>query len=284
MNGDSRGRAYGGIGARASMPFSKLYDGVESELLNINGIYHKMTFAGNYYSAWSNTPSSVLPQPDRLNDDATQQSVRDMTPNQQTYVPVRGRQHAVQFAALRSTALCHSALVDMRVDTLDSIQVLQGETAQRWQTKRGYPGMEHTVDYVTLDLSASFFPAKDHDNFGHSVAFLEYDFTWAVGDNNGFTSSGWVDPFAFGTRYWNIGGYFIRPTAPTSRSPIAVSSPFTANWSARRSRTLQSEILRIVLDRLRSKGYQQPEQPVEPDADGHRPDLVDRLQLQRAAE
>jgi hypothetical protein len=42
------------------------------------------------------------------------------------------------------------------------------------------------------------------------VAFVEYDATWAVGDNNGLTSSGWVDPFAFGTRYWNIAGYFTR--------------------------------------------------------------------------
>ena len=59
-------------------------------------------------------------------------------------------------------------------------KVLQADVRQRWQTKRGYPGMEHVVDYLTLDVSASFFPHPDRDNFGKSVAFLEYDSTWNV--------------------------------------------------------------------------------------------------------
>jgi hypothetical protein len=216
LNGDAQGRAYGGIGARASMPLSKLYEDAESELLNIHGIYHKMTFAGNYYSAWSNTPSNILPQLDRFNDDATQQSVRDMTPWQQTYVP--GAAGNMLFnAPLYSPYAIYSPqqyalrrLVDTRVDALDTVQVVQAEIRQRWQTKRGYPGAEHTVDYITLDLSGSYFPAPDRDNFGHTAAFLEYNATWAVGDNNGFISSGWIDPFAFGTRYWNVAAYFTR--------------------------------------------------------------------------
>ncbi len=211
INGDSRGRLYGGVGTRASVPFSKLYDGVHSELLNINGIYHKMTFAGNYYNAWSNTPSSLLPQLDRMNDDAAQQSVRDMRPWQQTYVEGAAGNMLFNSPLYDPRLYAIRRLVDTRADTLDSVQVVQGEIRQRWQTKRGYPGMEHTVDYITFDLSASLFPEKNRDNFGHLVSFVEYDATWAVGDNNGFTSSGWVDPFAFGTRYWNVASYFNRP-------------------------------------------------------------------------
>ena len=211
LNGEGRGRFYGGGGARASLPFSKLYEGAESELFNVHGIYHKMTFVGNYYNAWSNTSQSVLPQLDRLNDDATEQSVRDMTPWQTTYVEGTAGEALFNSPLYNPRLYALRRLVDTKVDSLDTIQVVQGEIRQRWQTKRGYPGMEHTVDYVTLDLSASFFPAKNRDNFGNAVSFLEYDATWAVGDRNGFTSSGWIDPFEFGTRYWNIAAYFNRP-------------------------------------------------------------------------
>jgi hypothetical protein len=71
--------------------------------------------------------------------------------------------------------------------------------------------MEHTVDWLTLDLSASFYPAADRDNFGRGVSFIEYDTAWYVGDQTAVTSSGWFDPFDSGTRFWNIGTYLTRP-------------------------------------------------------------------------
>jgi hypothetical protein len=210
--GDQRGRLYGGAGSRVSMPLSRLYSDVESEYFNLHGLFHKMTFSANYYSAWSDTPFNLLPQLDRLNDDTTQQAWRDVTPWQMTYVAGAAGQALFNSTPWYNPRLyAIRRLVDDRVDTLDTIQVVQADIRQRWQTKRGYEGMEHTVDYFTLDLSASFFPAKNRDNFGHPVSFLEYNATWAVGDRNGFTSSGWMDPYAFGTRYWNIGAYFNRP-------------------------------------------------------------------------
>ena len=39
-------------------------------------------------------------------------------------------------------------LVDDRVDTMDGIEEPQIDSRQRLQTKRGYPGMEHTVDWM----------------------------------------------------------------------------------------------------------------------------------------
>jgi hypothetical protein len=85
--GDGRGRLYGGAGVRASVPFSRLYENVDSELLNLHGLYHKVSFNANYYNAWSNTRASILPQLDRLNDDATQQSLQDIKPWLPIYVP-----------------------------------------------------------------------------------------------------------------------------------------------------------------------------------------------------
>jgi hypothetical protein len=88
---------------------------------------------------------------------------------------------------------------------------LQADLRQRFQTKRGYPGMEHTVDWLSLDLSASYFPAETRDNFGKPISFIEYDAAWYVGDQTAITSGGWFDPFDPGTRYYNIGAFLNRP-------------------------------------------------------------------------
>src|SRR4051812_40996948 len=42
LNGDADGRLYGGGGTRASLPLSRLYPNVQSELFNLNGLYHKV--------------------------------------------------------------------------------------------------------------------------------------------------------------------------------------------------------------------------------------------------
>jgi hypothetical protein len=203
LPGDARGRFYGGGGLRASLPFSRLYPDITSDLFDLNGIYHKVTLAGNYFAAYSDTPLSILPQLDRLNDDTTDQAIRDITPQQINLNSVNG-------LALSSSPIFNPQLyairrlVNWRTDTLDSIQVLQTDFRQRWQTKRGFPGQQHIVDWLTLDFSASIFP-NSADNFGENVAFLEYDLQWNVGDRTSFVSSGWFDPFNIGARYFNFG-------------------------------------------------------------------------------
>ena len=96
-------------------------------------------------------------------------------------------------------------------DTLDDINVLQVDLRQRLQTKRGYPGMEHTVDLVSLVTSASYYPDAARDNFGHPFAFLEYDFLWNLGDRTAFSSTGWFEPYDHGSKYYTFGTYFNRP-------------------------------------------------------------------------
>ena len=59
------------------------------------------------------------------------------------------------------------------------------DVRQRWQTKRGYPGFQHIVDWMTLDVSATYFPNSVRDNFSQPFAFLEYDYVWNVGDRTG---------------------------------------------------------------------------------------------------
>jgi hypothetical protein len=101
-------------------------------------------------------------------------------------------------------------VVENRLDTIDDMNVLQADVRQRFQTKRGYPGMEHTVDFLTLDVSASYFPDASRDNFGHPFSFLEYGTVWNVGDRTALVSDGWFEPYDGGSRYWNAGVHLNR--------------------------------------------------------------------------
>ncbi len=84
--------------------------------------------------------------------------------------------------------------MDNRIDTLDSIEELQFDVRQRWQTKRGFPGEQHIVDWMTLDVSGAFFPEENRDNFGKPFGLLQYDYVWNVGDLTALTSSGFFRP------------------------------------------------------------------------------------------
>jgi hypothetical protein len=75
--------------------------------------------------------------------------------------------------------------------------------------------MQHTVDWLTLDLSTSIFPNATRDNFGNAVGFIEYDATWNVGDRTALVSSGWVDPFNIGAKYFTFGSFLNRPDRTT---------------------------------------------------------------------
>jgi hypothetical protein len=62
-----------------------------------------------------------------------------------------------------------------------------------------------------LDLSGSYFPDVERDNFGQSFAFLQYDYVWNIGDQTALTSSGWMDPIGDGPRVFTVGAYLNRP-------------------------------------------------------------------------
>jgi hypothetical protein len=210
VNGTDTGRIYGGGGLRASLPFSRIFPDIESEFFNLNGINHKIVFSTNYYIAGTNVGFNQLPQLDRLDDDATDQAIRDITPKQPQINPTDGVFLATSpLFNLQRYAI--RRLVDTNTDTLDNIQELQMDVRQRWQTKRGYPGQQHIVDFMTLDLSATYFPAANRDNFGHDFAFLQYDWLWNIGDRTSLQSTGWVDPIDKGARVFTVGAYLDRP-------------------------------------------------------------------------
>lgn len=210
VNGNGEGRLYGGGGVRASVPLSRLFPDVQSDLFNLDGIFHKIVFSGNYYNAQSSTHINQLPQLDRLNDDASDQALRDIYPRQPALNPSNAtflQTNAIvdpQIYALRR-------LIDNRVDTLDTLDVLQLGVRQRLQTKRGFPGSEHVVDWMTLDLQGSIFPHSNRDNFGQLLGVLQYDWLWNIGDRTSLLSNGWMETLEGGPKVFNIGTVFNRP-------------------------------------------------------------------------
>ncbi|MFO0845032.1 MAG: hypothetical protein U0797_22020 [Gemmataceae bacterium] len=209
LDGQEVGRAWGGGGVRAGLPLSRLYPDVESELFNLKGINHKMVFGANYFYARTNEPYTRFAQLDRLNDDATNLMLIEFKP----YEPVYNNRAGLALATspyYDPQTYAIRRLVDNRIETLDNIQVLQLDLRQRWQTKRGFPGFEHIVDWMTLDTSVSYFPQPDQ-NFGKTFSFLEYLYTWNVGDRLTIESFGWYDPQEDGARVYTVGAFFNRP-------------------------------------------------------------------------
>jgi hypothetical protein len=242
LNGNDDFRLYGAGGVRASIPFSRLFPDVQSDLLNLDGIYHKIVMTGNFYWAHSDRSHLDFPQLDRLNDDQSDQTLRDIRPQQPALNPSNATFLNSGFFDPQLFAL--RKLVDNYIDTLDSIEEVNLDLMQRWQTKRGMPGAEHIIDWMTLDLSVAFFPQPNRDNFGQVVNFLAYDWSWAVGDRLSLFSSGWFDPHPEAARVWSFGADYNRPDNSSlyigyrqidpllSRQVIAsINVPFSAKYS-----------------------------------------------------
>ncbi|HMP01769.1 MAG TPA: LPS assembly protein LptD [Gemmatales bacterium] len=217
LDGEGAGRLVGGGGVRFAMPLTRLYPDISSLFFNLKGINHKVSLEGEYRYMRSNVDFRRLPLVDRLDDDATDQARRDLrlyylgmlTPS---LAPLQANQVTLatsplfdpQFFALRRGLLDYP-------EVLDDLQFLRMEVRQRWQTKRGMPGQEHIIDWMTLNLAGTWFPEARRDNFDKPFAFLEYDYSWHVGDRTTFLSSGWVDPISSGARYFNAGLFIERP-------------------------------------------------------------------------
>ncbi len=211
IEGEGQPRFLGGAGLRASIPFSRLYPEIQSDFFNVDSIYHKINFSTNYLYARSSVSYSVLPQLDRLNDDTTDQAMRDLQYRQIFINPSNAAFLTNVNGLVNPQTYAIRRLIDSRIDTLDSINVFQFNLENRWQTKRGIAATEHVVDWMTLNLGASLFPQPTRDNFGEHWGILEYDWIWNIGDRTALVSNGWMEPVNGGPRVFNIGGNINRP-------------------------------------------------------------------------
>lgn len=200
-------RLYGQAGIRASLPLWRVDPTVQSALLNVNGLAHKIVFETDIFYADANRDVAQLPMYDPFDDDAVEESRRVFSFT--TFGGVIPDQFDPRYFAVRSGL--QRWVNSPSLELADDLTLARLGVRQRWQTKRGLPGQERIIDWILLDVQGSVYPDADRDNFGQEFGQLDYDFRWHVGDRFTLLSDGYFDFFADGLRSISIGGLLSRP-------------------------------------------------------------------------
>jgi hypothetical protein len=207
LNGDDLNRAYWQAGVRSSLPMWSVDPTVESDLFNVHGLAHKVVFEAEFAFAESNQDLSLLPLYDQLDDNSIEsQRHRFIVYNFGGAIPP---QFDERFYAVRNGM--GGWVTAQSTEVVEDLTVVRLGARQRWQTKRGMPGREHIIDWVTLDTNISLFPDPNRDNFGEVPGLMDYDFRWHVGDRLTFVSDGIFDVFNQGQKTVSVGGFLTRP-------------------------------------------------------------------------
>ncbi len=210
LNANDMTRLYGQAGVRMSLPFSSVDTEAQSELFNVNGLAHTVILNADAFYADSSQDLTNLPLYDQIDDDSQEHFRRRL--KFQTFglpagTPVPAR-FDERFFAVRSNL---QGNVTSPTEIAEDLEMVRFGVNQRWQTKRGLPGRERIIDWITLDAGVSFFPDPNRDNFGEEVGMGTYDFRWHVGDRVTLLSDGFADVFANGLKTVSIGGLITRP-------------------------------------------------------------------------
>ncbi|WP_184306037.1 organic solvent tolerance protein OstA [Aporhodopirellula rubra] len=207
VDGDSVTRLWGGGGIRANLPFSRVDSTIQSSLLNVRGLAHKVDLSAEYFYADSDTDYQDLPLYDPLDDNA-QEEFRRVFIND-TFGGTLADQYDPRNYALRQGIQRN---VTSPSDTVaDDLQQLRLGMKHRFQTKRGLPGRERIVDLFRLDIETILFPKQDRDNFGETLGPTIYDAQYNLGDRVTLLSDGYIDWFDEGLRSFSGGVRTSRP-------------------------------------------------------------------------
>ena len=100
----------------------------------------------------------------------------------------------------------------------------------RWQTKRGRPGAQHIIDWLTFDMNAVWFAQPGRDNFAQNFGLVNYDMRWHLGDRFSVLSDGQADLFGDGLRTISGGILINRPLKGNGYVGFrSFDGPFRAN-------------------------------------------------------
>ncbi len=202
-------RAYGQAGIRGSLPFWSVNSQVQSPLWNLNGLAHKVVLDADFFWADANQEYQQLPLYNALDDDASEHFERRFIQNLYGGTAGLPLTYYSQTYALRSGL--QNYVTAPTAEIADDLTVARMGVRQRWQTKRGQPGQERIVDWISLDVEGSLFPREDRDNFSEVLGLLNYDFSWHVGDRFSVLSDGFFDFFAGGLQTASVGAMLTRP-------------------------------------------------------------------------
>lgn len=212
LDGDDLTRVYGQVGIKASLPVWRVDPSVQSVLWNVNGLAHKVNFDLDAFYADASQDLDELPLYDPLDDDAQEHFRRRFAFD--TFGIAPGGDVPLEFDeryfALRSGI--QGWVTSPSAEIADDLAIIKLGVRQRWQTKRGLPGRERIIDWITLDMQTILFPDSQRDNFGNAdFGMFDYDFRWHVGDRFTLVSDGYFDFFSQGLRTASFGANAGRP-------------------------------------------------------------------------
>lgn len=208
IGGNDMQRLYGQGGVRAALPFWSVNPDIQSELLNVNGLAHKVVFDVDASFAQANRDLSLFPLYDNIDDDTQEQFRRRFAFN--TFGGIVPPQFDERSYALR-TGLGGNVTTPA-AEVVDDLSVVRMGVRQRLQTKRGPANKPRIIDWMTLDTEMVYFPRADRDNFGENFGLARYDYRWHIGDRLTLLSDGGFDFFNQGQNTISVGATLTRPT------------------------------------------------------------------------
>ncbi len=195
-------RLYMQTGVRASAPFWAVNPNVRDPLFNLDGLAHKVVFDGEVSYADASRDINEFALWDEIEDN-TLEDIR-----RRQFFPTIPALQDPRFYMVRSGM--QSWVAAPTTEVVDDLSVGRVGMRHRLQTKRGAPGQQHVVDWLTFDTNASLFPDTTQ-NFGETVGLLDYDLAWHLGDRFTFLSDGFADLFTDGLQTWSAGVALNRP-------------------------------------------------------------------------
>ncbi len=227
IDGSDLQRAYVNAGVRASVPFWAVFPDFRDPLFNLHGLAHKVVFDAELAYADANHDFAELPLYDPLDDmSITEFRRRVFDP---TLPPtITDPKFSPVTYALRSGL--QSWVTSPSTEVVDDLMTLRAGMRHRWQTKRGLPGREHIVDWLTVDSNLTYFPDQNRDNFGQEFGLFDYDVRWHLGDRFTIVSDGAADFFGHGLRMVSGGVLINRPTRGNAYLGLrSMSGPIDSN-------------------------------------------------------
>ena len=212
IDGDDVSRAAGSAGFRASLPLMKVWRGVNNRTLGLDGLAHKIRYEIEYRATGTTRDYTEFAQYNALDEDAQQQYRARLPASSRRLFDGGGFPAGTGFAPdvldPRFYAVRTGAGLDVTSaawELVDDQQTLRVASHHRLQTKAGPPGARRVRDWMTLDLSSTFFPNPGRDNFGETRGLVTADYAWHVGERTSFLASGQRDAFAGGPRRYDVG-------------------------------------------------------------------------------
>ncbi|HUP78210.1 MAG TPA: organic solvent tolerance protein OstA, partial [Pirellula sp.] len=194
-------------GLKTSIPMWRTFPDVQSSVLNLNGLAHKISFESEYLYADTTRDLDQFPLYNPIDDNSQEHFRRRLVFN--TFGGVLPDQFESTNYAARQSMQRYVSAASSEVVT-NQLQSRFG-IHQRLQTKRGVAGRERIADVVEFDVDAIFFGKPDRDNFGESVGGINYDFRYHIGDRVTLISDGYYDLFKSGLMATTLGGVLSRP-------------------------------------------------------------------------